>query len=65
MNTIIRFLQTSSGRATRIVVGLALILIGILIGGFGWALAVVGVIFVVTGATNVCLLAPLAHKPVH
>jgi hypothetical protein len=54
-------MATTSGRALRIVVGIALILIGLLAieGAAGIVVAVIGLLPLVTGAANVCLLAPL------
>lgn len=60
---LIGFLQHTTGRAVRVAAGLALIGLGLALGG-GWiALAVVGLVPLVAGAAGVCLIAPLAHQP--
>jgi hypothetical protein len=58
-----RFMASKTGRATRVVGGLALIIIGALIGGAGWILAVIGLVPLLAGAFDVCVFAPLARKP--
>lgn len=57
------FLSSTAGRWTRSLLGVILVAAGIALGGWGWALAVVGVVFVLVGVLDVCLLAPLAGKP--
>lgn len=61
--TVLTFLSSTAGRWTRAVVGVILIALGVALGGGAWALAAVGVVFVLVGALDVCLLAPLAGKP--
>jgi hypothetical protein len=56
-------MASPAGRATRVVGGLALIVIGALIGGAGWILAVVGLVPLLAGTFDVCVFAPLARKP--
>jgi hypothetical protein len=58
-----RFMASGAGRGTRVVAGLALIVVGALIGGAGWILAVVGLVPLLAGAFDVCVLAPLMRKP--
>lgn len=59
-----RFMATSAGRALRVVAGLALIVIGLAIGGIGGVvLAVVGLVPLAAGVFNVCLIAPLIKAP--
>ncbi len=58
-----KFFASSVGRWLRVVVGLALI-VGTLTGWALW-LGIVGVLFVVVGAANVCLLAPLFGGPLN
>jgi hypothetical protein len=45
------------------VIGAVLIVLGIIIGGWGWLLAIVGLVFVLVGLFDNCLLAPLFGKP--
>jgi len=60
----VRFMGTTAGRALRVAAGLALIIGGLLAGGAaGWVIAVVGVVPLAAGLTNVCLFAPLFHAP--
>ncbi|NNL70203.1 MAG: DUF2892 domain-containing protein [Acidimicrobiia bacterium] len=40
-----------------------LIVLGALIGGAGWILAVVGLVPLLAGAFDVCVFAPLMRKP--
>jgi len=59
----VAFMSSTAGRATRVIAGVALIVVGAVVGG-GWlALAVVGVVFVAVGVFDVCLLAPLFKEP--
>jgi len=59
----VAFMSSTAGRATRVIAGVALIVVGAVVGG-GWlALAVVGVVFVAVGVFDVCLLAPLFKQP--
>ena len=59
----VAFMSSTAGRATRVIAGVALIVVGAIVGG-GWlALAVVGVVFVAVGVFDVCLLAPLFKQP--
>jgi hypothetical protein len=60
-----KFMSSGLGRGLRIVVGLALIVIGLFsIGGTGGIiLAVVGAVPLVAGAVDVCLFAPLFGGP--
>ena len=64
MGSLVRFMATGAGRGLRVVAGVALGVAGGMLGGGWWALTAVGVVFVVVGAANVCLLAPLAGLPV-
>ncbi|MBT8191765.1 MAG: DUF2892 domain-containing protein [Acidimicrobiia bacterium] len=58
-----RFMASKAGRATRVVGGLVLIVLGAVIGGAGWILAVVGLVPLLAGAFDVCVFAPLMRKP--
>lgn len=58
-----RFMATPAGRIARIVLGIALIVLGFVLGG-GWiALAVIGVVPILAGAANLCLIAPILKAP--
>ena len=58
-----KIMASTTGRAIRIIAGLALIVIGGILGGGWWALAVVGLIPLGAGALDVCLFNALVHKP--
>lgn len=59
-----RFMAGKAGRGVRIVAGVALIVVGIVVGGTGGiVVAVVGVLPLATGLFDVCLFAPLFHAP--
>ena len=60
-----KFMSSGLGRGLRIVVGLALIVIGLFsVGGTGGIiLAVVGAVPLVAGVLDVCLFAPLFGGP--
>jgi len=60
---LIKFMSSGVGRLTRGLAGMALIIVGLMLGG-GWlALSVVGLVPLFAGASNVCLLAPLMGQP--
>lgn len=60
---LVDFMKSNVGRAARAVVGLALIVTGLALGG-GWlALSLVGLIPLAAGVFDFCLLAPLFHQP--
>ncbi len=60
-----RFMASPLGRGGRIVLGLALIALGIgKVGGvLGWALAIAGLLPVTLGIINGCILAPFLKVP--
>jgi len=59
-----RFMAGPIGRGVRVVAGLALIVIGLSIGSAGgYVLAVVGVVPLLAGALNVCVIAPVLKAP--
>ena len=60
---VLTFLSSTAGRWARAVMGVILISLGVALGGWAWALAAVGVVFVLVGVLDVCLVAPLAGKP--
>lgn len=59
----VTMMQGSAGRMARAVVGLALMAVGLVLGGWWLAVAVVGLVPLAAGAFRVCLVAPLAHQP--
>lgn len=61
--SILRFLSSPTGRWTRVIAGAFLITLGALSGGWALLLAAVGAVFMLVGALDVCLLAPLFGKP--
>jgi nicotinamide mononucleotide (NMN) deamidase PncC len=58
-----KFMASGAGRALRAVAGIALIVVGAVLGGGWWALSAVGLVFVAVGVFDVCLLAPLFGQP--
>lgn len=55
-----RFMASAAGRTLRILLGLVLVAAGYLLGGaWGIAVAVVGLVPILAGALNFCLLGPL------
>lgn len=58
-----RFMAGPIGRGARIVVGLLLVVLGVLWGGWWSVLAAVGVVVFLAGALNVCGIAPLVGAP--
>jgi hypothetical protein len=60
---IIKFLASTAGRWTRGIVGLALVGVGIALGGWWFILAAVGLVVFLAGALDFCIFAPLAGKP--
>lgn len=64
MTALIDFMASSAGRLARIVAGLALILVGIALGGATqYVLSALGVVMIAAGAFDFCLFAPLAKLP--
>ena len=63
MKGLMDWMASGAGRAARVVAGIVLIVVGLIAGG-GWiTLSIVGIIPAVAGLSNVCLLAPLAGRP--
>ena len=58
-----KFMASTAGRAVRIIAGVALIVLGALLGGGWWALAVVGLVPLAAGALDICLFNALFGKP--
>jgi Protein of unknown function (DUF2892) len=63
MNGVIRFMASPAGRWTRVIAGLALIVVGALVGGTWWILAGIGLVPLLAGAFDVCLFAPMLAMP--
>lgn len=61
--SILDFLASPAGRWTRMIAGAALIVLGAVNGGWLWLLAALGAVFVLVGALDVCLLAPIVGRP--
>ncbi len=59
----INFLSSTSGRLLRVVAGTAMVVIGVLLGGGWYVLAVAGLLPLFAGLSNVCLFAPLFGQP--
>lgn len=58
-----KFMASTTGRAVRVIAGLALIVVGGLLGGGWWALAIVGLVPFAAGALDICLFNALFGKP--
>lgn len=60
-----RFMATMTGRLVRIIAGLVLIVAGLFVmgGTAGTIVAIIGVLPVLAGVFNVCLIAPLIGAP--
>lgn len=63
MTDLVAFMSSPAGRIARMVAGVVLIVVGAVIGGAGWILAVVGLVPLAAGAFDVCLLGPLFGRP--
>lgn len=60
MDAVFNFLASQNGRYARIVAGIALVLIGLLVGDTpGWILVIVGLVPLLAGVFDVCVFAPL------
>ena len=58
------FMASTTGRAARVVAGLALIALGLMIGGaLGVTVSVVGIVPFAAGVFDVCIFAPLFRAP--
>jgi len=58
-----KFMASTAGGAVRVIAGIALIVVGDLLGGGWWALAVVGLVPLATGVLDVCLVNVLFGQP--
>lgn len=66
MDRVIAFLQSGTGRITRIVFGIVLIVVGFLMQGVaGFIIGLVGAIPLIAGIAGVCLFAPLFGYTLH
>ena len=64
MIAFLKFMSSSTGRLARIVAGVAIIGVGLWLGGAGGVVvAVIGVVPLAAGAFDFCVFAPLAGKP--
>jgi hypothetical protein len=61
--TFTRLMSTPAGRLVRIAAGIAMIAIGIALGGAWWILAIAGLLPLLAGVVNVCLIAPFLRAP--
>ena len=58
-----KFMASTAGRAVRVIAGVALIVVGGLLGGGWWALAVIGLVPLAAGVLDVCLFNVLFGQP--
>lgn len=58
-----RIMSSATGRWSRVVAGIALVIIGIAAGGGWYVLSVIGLVPLLAGMANVCLFAPLFGQP--
>jgi hypothetical protein len=58
-----KFMASTTGRVVRVIAGVALIVVGGLLGGGWWALAVVGLVPLAAGVLDVCLFNVLFGQP--
>jgi Protein of unknown function (DUF2892) len=65
MKTLFSFLASTAGRIVRIVIGIALIVVGAIFaqGTLGTVITIIGVVPLAAGVFDVCLLAPLVGLP--
>ena len=61
---VLEFFVSPAGRLTRVVVGIAFIATGLLLGGW-WLLLLPGALLTVSGAFDLCPLAIFVKKPVN
>ena len=58
-----KFMASTAGRAVRVLAGVALTVVGGILGGGWWALAVVGLVPLATGVLDICLFNVLFGQP--
>ena len=55
-----QFMASTTGRVTRGVLGVALIVVGLIVGGFGgWVVAAIGAVLVLAGVLDFCVITGL------
>ena len=62
---VLQFFNSTRGRWVRVIAGIALAVIGGLLGGWWWLLALFGIFAFTSGAFDFCVPALLAKKPVN
>lgn len=60
---LVRFMESTAGRIARGAAGFAMIGVGVWLGGYGWVLAVAGLVPLGSAAARACIVAPLFHAP--
>ncbi len=67
MNTLINFMQNGLGRVARVILGLALVYVGLAVlgGTAGIVIAIVGLLPIAMGAWGPCLLGSIFKQPRH
>ena len=64
MDNVLDFLASTTGRIARVVAGVVLIALGVSVGDtVGMIITVVGVVPILTGLFDICLLAPFMGLP--
>ncbi len=64
MEGFLQFIASQNGRILRALAGIALIVIGYLVGDTaGWIIAIIGLVPLAAGVFDFCLLAPLMGRP--
>jgi hypothetical protein len=58
-----KFMASPAGRVVRVIAGVALIMVGALLGGGWWAVAAIGLVPLAAGALDVCLFNVLFGQP--
>jgi hypothetical protein len=58
-----KFMASTAGQTIRVIAGVALIVVGGILGGGWWALAVVGLVPLAAGALDICLFNVLFGQP--
>ncbi|MGZ3582855.1 MAG: YgaP family membrane protein [Ktedonobacterales bacterium] len=66
MDSVITFMQSTTGRITRIILGIALIVVGFIVqGAAGLIIGLIGVVPLIAGMAGICLFAPLFGYTLH
>jgi hypothetical protein len=60
---LVHFMESTAGRILRVIAGVALVILGMALGGAWLILSVVGLVPIAAGAFGFCLLGPLFHHP--